>query len=562
MISNLSLFIKQNAEKFPTDDAIICMHNKRYRHATIREQIGYRDFDTKIDQFAVKFTKLGITKGSRVLMLLKPGIPMITSFFALVRIGAIPVVIDPGMGIKKFATLANCSKIDAIVTSKVIKIAIFLRLIPIKCKLKNIIAITKNFAKHVKTARIAVEMHEEDPVAILFTSGSTGSAKGVVYTHKNFASQFEMLANTYKLQPQERDMTLLPAFMLFNPIFGRTTIIPNINFSKPAKFNAKSVVESITSNAITSSFGSPILWSKIATYCINHKIKLLSIKNIFLAGVSATTEILENITEIAPNAEIFTPYGATESLPVCSISAKEILSDEIRPMQENGAGTCLGKPVDGIDVKIIEAHMKPIEKIEDINELSLGYFGEIIVSGNNVTKMYDQLPEATALAKIYEYKTHIENNYNNNNENSSQNIEKIWHRMGDIGFLDQAGRVWFCGRKVETVIDNDGEEYYPDCIEPLFLKHKNVKRAALITYHRGKQHEPAIVILPHDKKFPESIFAKWKFAKELRNLASQFPKTNKIKKFFFVKKLPVDPRHNSKIHRLALGKKFSKRPIL
>jgi acyl-CoA synthetase (AMP-forming)/AMP-acid ligase II len=334
-----------------------------------------------------------------------------------------------------------------------------------------------------------------------------------------------------------RDVTLLPAFMFFNPMFGRTLIIPDMDFSHPAKLHLPSIVETIVNNCATSSFASPIIWDKISEYCSEHEIKIRSLEQIFLAGVSATTRVLENIQSIAPQAKIFTPYGATECLPICSISADEILN-EIRPLQENGAGTCMGTPVNGIEIKMITPEDGVVAAIDDHNLLPLGHIGEIVVAGDNVTELYDQLPDQTARAKI--------------NQNG-----KVWHRTGDLGFFDQKGRVWFCGRKMERVITADGEAYYPDCIEPLFHKHPAVERAALIKFVKRGTIFPAIVILPKAGHYPFFFLQQWLFRRELKKLAQRFPKTAPISHFFFCRKLPVDPRHNAKIHRLKLGKKFS-----
>jgi acyl-CoA synthetase (AMP-forming)/AMP-acid ligase II len=207
------------------------------------------------------------------------------------------------------------------------------------------------------------EMDPEDVVAILFTSGSTGPAKGVVFKHRHFASQLSKLRLTYRLTLNAKDVTLLPVFMLFNPIFGRTTIIPDMDFSRPAALHPQSIVETIANHCATSSFGSPILWEKIADYCSENDITIPSLEKIFLAGISAAPRILEKILGIVPNAKIFTPYGATECLPICSISAEEILGS-LRPLQENGAGTCLGYPVEGVAVRIIIPEDGPISHLQ------------------------------------------------------------------------------------------------------------------------------------------------------------------------------------------------------
>ncbi|MDR1590544.1 MAG: AMP-binding protein [Puniceicoccales bacterium] len=533
MGDNLTECIKQYATTMPTADAIIEM-KRRGKRAVIRRCLSYGELDLRIDQYVSKFSQKGIQKGSRVLMLLSPNVEMVYTFFALIRMGAIPILIDSGMGSRAFIRLANFSKPDFIICSRWVKWLIVGHIFNIKGKP---IVVQRPFAKKQTANTTLQDMDPEDTVAILFTSGSTGAAKGVVYKQRNFAAQLNKLRLTYKLLPHARDVTFLPAFMFFNPMFGRTLIIPDMDFSHPAKLHLPSIIETIVNNCATSSFASPILWDKISEYCLEHEIKIRSLEQIFLAGVSATTRVLENIQGIAPNAKIFTPYGATECLPICSISADEILG-EIRPLQENGAGTCIGTPVDGIEVRIIRPENGVVSTIDDHNLLPLGYTGEIVVSGSNVTEFYDQLPDQTKLAKIFQ-------------------DEKVWHRTGDLGFFDQKGRIWFCGRKIERIISQDGEEYYPDCIEPLFHKHPAVERAALIKLVKRGTIFPAIVILPKVGCYPFFPWQRWIFRRELRKLAKKFPKTVPITRFFFCRKLPVDPRHNAKIHRLKLSKQFS-----
>jgi acyl-CoA synthetase (AMP-forming)/AMP-acid ligase II len=535
MGDNLTKIIGQWSTLMPSTDAVIEMKRGCMGRTVVRRRLSFKVFDRRIDQYAAKFQGKGIEKGSRVLMLLRPGIEMMCTFFALIRIGAIPILIDSGVGLREIIRLGKFSKPGFIIVGGLCtKWLLCHRTLGITGK---VITVGRFFAKCRTPTDVLCATDPEDVVTILFTSGSTGSAKGVVYKYRNFADQLDKLRLTYQLVPSVKDVTLLPVFTLFNPMFGRTSIIPDMDFSCPARFRPRSIVKTMVKHRVTSSFGAPILWNKIAEYCLECDIKLHHLTQIFLAGVSATARTLEKIQSIAPNAKIFTPYGATECLPVCSISAEEILG-EIQPLQENGAGTCIGPPVNGIEVKIITPEDGIVSTIDDHNLLPLGYTGEIVVAGNNVTECYDQLPEKTRLAKIYQ-------------------DGKVWHRMGDLGFFDQMGRIWFCGRKTERIVTQDGEEYYPDCIEPLFHKHPDVDRAALIKFVKRGMLRPAIVILPKVGQYPFFFWQKWLFRRKLRNLAQRFPKTIPITHFFFCRKLPVDPRHNAKINREKLSKKFS-----
>jgi len=183
--------------------------------------------------------------------------------------------------------------------------------------------------------------------------------------------------------------------------------------------------------------------------------------------------------------------------------------------------------------KIIAIEDGPIPTLADARELETGEIGEIIVCGPVVTKTYDQLPDATLRAKIRE---------------SGPAEETLWHRMGDCGYLDGEGRLWFCGRKAERVETASGTLHTEIC-EAIFRGHPQVGRCALIGLGERGAQRPALVIEPK----PASVKAAWALARELHALARQHPATASIETIFFREKFPVDVRHNAKIHRLALA---------
>jgi acyl-CoA synthetase (AMP-forming)/AMP-acid ligase II len=237
---------------------------------------------------------------------------------------------------------------------------------------------------------------------------------------------------------------------------------------------------------------------------------------------------------ILPNGEIHTPYGATEALPVSSIAASEVLSETATRTQQ-GEGTCVGAALPGVSVRVIEAVDGAILEIDSVVDAPLGAVGEIIVQGPSVTRGYDRLPQADAHSKIKDGAGH-------------------WHRMGDMGWLDASGRLWFCGRKAERVLTAQGP-LYTDCCEAIFNQHPKVFRSALIDIGAGC---PAIVIEPEKNGLALGATARDVFVAELRALALANPVTAAIEHFFFEPSFPVDVRHNAKIHRLSLAKKFGK----
>lgn len=485
------------------------------------------------------FDQQGIIRGTRVLLMVKPGLDLIRIVFALFKIGAVPIVIDPGMGLKRFLRCVGHSRPQAVVgIPPAIWLARFFRpsFKGVAIKLMVGRAFSRQLAAQAgRGAFAAADSAVDELAAILFTSGSTGPAKGVRYEHGMFMAQVEAIRHQYGIQPGEVDLPMLPVFALFNPALGMCTVVPEMNPSRPATVDPVRIVRAIQQNQVTNSFGSPALWAKIARYCAAHAITLPSIRRILMAGAPVPPALMEQMRVIIPNGEIHTPYGATEALPVSSISADEVLRDTAGQTRL-GAGTCVGQPLPGVEVRVVAASDGVIESIDQTDALGVDAVGELIVKGPSVTRGYDKLPLADARSKIADGPGH-------------------WHRMGDLGKIDAQGRLWFCGRMAERVVTSDGP-LYTDCCEAIFNQHAKVYRSALIDSGGG---QPAIVVEPEPGHFPSNHAARTKFCQELIDLAVVHPMTRKIKRFFFERSFPVDVRHNAKIHRLSLARKYAGR---
>ena len=269
--------------------------------------------------------------------------------------------------------------------------------------------------------------------AILFTSGSTGPAKGVYYTHGVFNAQLKLVREAYAIEPGEVDFPMLPIFALFNPALGATTVVPRMNPSRPARAEPAALVQAIEGCGVTTSFGSPVLWLNICRHCAREGLQLRALKRVLVAGAPVPPQLVSLFRQIAPNATLHTPYGATEVLPVSSITAEEILS-KTAALTQAGHGLCVGKALQGNTVRIIEVTQENLPRLEGARALPQGQVGEVIVSGPTVTPSYHRCPEATAAAKI------------------EDDSGALWHRMGDLGYLDDKGRLWFCGRVAERVL--------------------------------------------------------------------------------------------------------------
>ena len=534
---NAASYLSKQAIINPKGSAIIVPPKNSFLVKVQAIELSFRELDDKTGVLASYFKAMGIQKGSRVLMMVKPGLDLIQVVFALLKLGAVPIVIDPGMGMRRFFQSAADAKASFIIGGR---IAICLSKVYAKNKkhIKKFISLDTTFRKELlnfrnKEKEEVVPVKGEDLAAILFTSGSTGPAKGVCYTHGMFSAQIELIQKQYKIAPGEVDLPMLPVFALFNPAFGTCTVVPDMNPSRPASVNPRKIVTSILENKVTYSFGSPAIWTKIVSYCEALNIQMPSLRRVMMAGAPAPQSLLIRLKKFLPNGEIHTPYGATEALPVTTISASEIFEKQVGLFNHGRKGICVGRAFPSVGIKVIQVVNEAIETIEAIQECAVGEVGEIIVTGPSVTKFYDGLKEATAISKIHDGKN-------------------VWHRMGDVGWIDADGFLWFCGRKVERVVVGN-KIFETVCCESVFNQMEFVARSALVAI----DNKPCIVIEPVKEAFPKDDAAKRALTKLLRQQALSDPNTELIKDFYFEQSFPVDIRHNAKIHRLSLAKKLS-----
>ena len=509
----------------------------------VHQHRTFKVLDQESDAAARIFYADGIQKGTRTLLAVQPGHDLIVCMFALLKLGAVPIAIDPGMGWSKVLNCIQHTQPTALVAMR--PIALLSRL-PLKA--------FKSFSSRVaiggsKWRKLLVDCTSATPLpiadvtanteaAILFTSGSTGAPKGVNYTHGMFDAQIKLIRQTFRIQHGEIDMAMLPVFALFNPALGMTTVTPMMNPSRPIEADPAPIVSAIRTEKVTNSFGSPAIWGRIAEYCLRKNIKLPSLQRLLIAGAPVPNCLLEDLRTIAPNCEIHTPYGATECLPATTIESTEILK-ETATATLLGQGTCVGRPVSGVQIKVIQEVNGTIANLSDATECAPNTIGEIIVTGPSVTHSYDQLPIATARAKIHDG-------------------EKIWHRMGDLGRIDAVGRLWFHGRCIEKVQTVHGI-ITTESIEPAFRNHEDVQRCALIGTGTTPKQIPILVIEPKPESFPGNEGERETFIKNLRIHARHNALTHQIQKIVFQESLPVDVRHNAKIHRLKLAEEWARR---
>jgi acyl-CoA synthetase (AMP-forming)/AMP-acid ligase II len=494
----------------------------------------YRELNDASNRIASGLPKIGIERGTRTALMVTPGLELFALTFGLFKLGAVPIMIDPGIGIRNLGVCLGEAEPEAFIGIPRAHLARIIlgwgrktirSLVTVGPRLFWGGMTLKSVMSAGATSENMAATRGNEIAAILFTSGSTGVPKGVVYRHGNFAAQVDAIREVYDIRPGEVDLPTFPLFGLFDPALGMTTIIPDMDPTRPAKVDPRRILPAMREFGVTNMFGSPALLDTVGRYGEKHGVQIPGLKRVISAGAPVAISVMERFLGLLDDdARVVTPYGATESLPVCSIGSEEIFADtEIQDRTTKGQGVCVGRPLHGVDLKIAEI----TDEVEtEIRELPEGEIGEVVVQSPMTTDLYHNREQSTALAKI------------------SMPQGGVAHRMGDLGFLDEHGRLWFCGRKSQRVVTSGGTLFTDPC-ELVFNSHPSVRRSALVGVQSGQQIVPVICVeLEQGKQVEDS---------ELRELALSRPHTKQIESFLVHPGFPVDTRHNAKIKRELLA---------
>jgi acyl-CoA synthetase (AMP-forming)/AMP-acid ligase II len=536
---NVASHLKRVAQIAPYKRAVVYPAARDHSGRVSYSHLTFLQLDRESDCLAHGFEKIGICRGTRTILMVKPGLEFFIIIFALFKIGAIPVIVDPGMGIRRMVDCFREGRPHAFIGIPVAHVLPTLYPKYFNTVRTWITVGRRWFLKGFTLNRVRqvpwkpydmANTGRDETAAILFTTGSTGPAKGAVYTHGNFNAQLRHIKSHLGLSAHEIDLSTFPLFALFWPALGITSVIPDMDPTKPARVNPKKIIEAIVNQGVTSMFASPALLNRVGKYGKQKRIKLPSLKRTISAGAPVSPSVIEQFAAmLCEDAEIHTPYGATEAVPVISISSNEILS-ETRKLSEQGYGFCIGRPINDLDVRIIRISDDPIGKWSDDLVVEDNEIGEITVKGDLVTRNYFERPTADALAKIKDGHT-------------------VWHRMGDLGWMDSKGRIWFCGRKSHRVTTEKTTLFTIPC-EAIFNNHPLVFRSALVGIGPMDRQTPIICV---ELKHGKNKYNKKKIKEELFELAQKTELTKNINSILFCKSFPVDIRHNSKIFREKLA---------
>ncbi len=364
------------------------------------------------------------------------------------------------------------------------------------------------------------EIAADAEAAVLFTSGATGPAKGVVYRHGQLRAQLDLVRQVMRIGPADRLVAAFAPFALYGPALGIAAAVPDMDVTRPATLTAAALADAVGAVEATVVFASPAALRNVAETAgqltTPQRSALAGVRTLLSAGAPVSVPLLQRVQALLPGAELHTPYGMTEALPVTDVSLPQILEAGA------GNGVCVGWPVPGVEVKIsaLDASGAATGPLEPVPEVT----GEICVAGPHVKDRYDRLWSTE--------------------RQSSRNPG--WHRTGDVGHLDGRGRLWVEGRAVHVISGPNGP-LTPVGIEQRVEALPGVTAAAAVGVGPAGTQQLVVVVVP--EPLAPGPLAGAELAAAVRRAAPV-----DVAAVLTTRSLPTDIRHASKVDRLRLAR--------
>ena len=536
---NIAARLPELARERPDQIAIRCPGRRGAGNgmAAYDVTLDYRQLDARSDAMAAGLAGYGIGRGVRTVVMVRPSPEFFLLMFALFKLGAVPVLVDPGIDKRALKQCLDEAQPEAFIGIPLAHVArLALRWAPSATRLVTVgrrlgwggTTLAALERAGASSSPMLAATDGEDMAAVLFTSGSTGVPKGVVYRHRHFVGQIQLLGSAFGMEAGGVDLPTFPPFALFDPALGLTSVIPDMDPTRPAQADPARLHDAIQRFGVTQLFGSPALMRVLA----KHGRPLPTVRRVTSAGAPVPPDVVATIRRLLPDdAQFWTPYGATECLPVAVVEGREL--ERTRAATEAGAGTCVGSVVAPNEVRIIAIDDAPLPDWSQARVLATGEVGEITVAGPTATDTYFNRPQATAAAKI--------------RETLADGSTRVVHRMGDVGYFDAQGRLWFCGRKTQRVETAHGP-LYTEQLEPVFNTVPGVARTALVGVGAAGAQVPVLCVeLQRGQSDSPAL------QETLRAHAAAHAADSGLQHFLVHPAFPVDIRHNAKIGREKLA---------
>jgi acyl-coenzyme A synthetase/AMP-(fatty) acid ligase/pimeloyl-ACP methyl ester carboxylesterase len=478
-----------------------------------------REFETRVATFADALAARGVQPGHRIAVLVPPGVDLIAVVYACWRIGAVTVVADRGLGLRGLGAAVRSARVRQVVgPAKALAAARAL------CWAPKAAAISLSSLRAARPVALLADLHHPEPepmdaAAVVFTSGATGPAKGVRYTHGQLCAQRDAVRSMYAITPEDRFVAAFAPFAVFGPALGIGTGFADMDVTAPSTLTAAALDDACRRVDATMVFASPAALANVVRTATMPLPSLAKVRLVMSAGAPVPIETLRQMSLLCPHASLHTPYGMTEVLPVADISLAE------RVAVGEGRGVCVGQPVAGCDVVVI-----PVEPSGAATVVAQGDTGEVVVCAPWMSSGYDRLWRTQQLARPVLAPT---------------GIQRTWHRTGDVGHLDAQGNLWIEGRVVH-LIDTSAGMVAPVPLEIAAEAIDGVVRAAAVGIGpRGVQQIVLVVETDLASDGPASG--------DLTAAVRRAVAPHVVAAVWTTTALPVDIRHNAKIDRSELG---------
>jgi acyl-coenzyme A synthetase/AMP-(fatty) acid ligase len=487
--------------------------------------VTWRQLHDIVRDLSAGLTAVGVGTGDRVALLVPPGADLTAVLYATWRAGAVPVVADAGLGLtglRRALRGADVKHVIGVARGLTAAKGMGLRGTYISVGgfapgLRGALGVDYTVAELVPIGRQLPVTHVPaitDQAAVLFTSGATGPSKGVVYRHAQLEAQRDMVRDTFGIRPSDRLVAAFAPFALYGPALGITSVTPDMDVTKPGTLTARALANAISAVDASLVFAAPAALGNIVRTASSlndaQRERCARVRMLLSAGAPVPLPTLRAASDLLGGCEAHTPYGMTEALLVTDVTLDEL------DQAPTDNGVLVGRPVRGVQIAIsaLDSNGEANGKLGDAANVT----GEVCVRGPQVKDHYDQL-----------WATQRESARDNG-----------WHRTGDVGHLDEDGRLWIEGRMAHLVT-TPADVITPVGPEQRIERMDAVDHAAVVGVGpKGKQVAVAVVDAPAQEHGVASLEMH-----DAIRAASQLT----LAAVLVVDQLPVDIRHNSKIDR-------------
>jgi len=538
--TNISRHITDFSQTAPYKKAVICLSGRDDNRKMAYSHLTFRQLNQQSDDIARGLQRSGVVRGTKTALQMTPGIQWFAVTYALLKIGAVPVLIQPSLGFRHIAQCIKAVEPEALITSPQFSMiqmmypkyyqSVHLQINTGRNWFKKGLSLLDLQQNEPGPFQIA-DIRDQDHGMIVFsTSNEVDVPKPIILTHKMLNATMSLMESVLNLCSESLLLSTFPFFMILSPALGLRQIIPSLNSIQSPKIDPRMIIESIWDHGITHLLMTPTQLMVLENFLRDAGIFLHSIQRILSWGEAYPAEELQKFHYFVNNSsQVFPVYGIAEAPLVTTLGSHEIVS-ETQIKTERGFGLCQGKIITDMDMKIIEVSDRPIDNWSDDLMIEGSNIGELVVKGEAVSNKYANSVKADALTKIPDGKN-------------------MWHRTGDVGWIDSNGYFWFCGRKKDRIIISEDETLYTIPCEAVFMRHQRVHRCIIVGVGPVPYQTPVLIIelAPGDSgKYISTL------THELMDLAQAYPHTGNIKNILFRKRFPVHPIFHQKINRKQL----------